>query len=251
MFLVLQKCAFLILGFVLALDCAGQHRYRDILHPGDKELVFPVFISGTKAVAKKINDLLQMDFFGTTTATNPGSKLFDDSRFIAGDTISQTGYTAISYKIELNNKRILSVLFEVEAMGAYPTYFKRYFSFNSGDGRLISADTLFTKEGIDWIRKTLVDKRSKEIKQWIGELKEDDNAMYNEDSSFIADNFAKCNAEAHENSMFIGKSKILFYKEDCFPHAWGPYETSLDIEFTQKELEKHLSDYGKKMLFTK
>lgn len=185
MFLARQKNAFLILFFVFTLDCASQYRYRDIKHPEDKELVFPVFISGEKAAAKKINDLLQMDFFGTTTAKDPGSKLFDDSRFIADDTISQTGYTAISYKIELNNKQILSVLFEAEAMGAYPTYFKRYFTFYSKNGRTISADTLFTKEGIDWIRKTLVDRRNWEINKWIKELKEDNEAAYKDRKSVV------------------------------------------------------------------
>ena len=94
-------------------------------------------------------------------------------------------------------------------------------------------------------------KRNEEIEQWVAEIRRDSLMDYAEDSSFIAENFAECNAKADEKKMFISKDKILFYKEDCFPHAWGPYETNLNIIFTHKELEKYLSNFGKKLLFTK
>jgi len=208
-------------------------------------------MSENKTAAKSVNDLLQMDFFETTTSKTPENKLFDKSRFISDDSIIQTGYTSISYKIELNNPGMLSIIFEVEGMGAYPTYYQRYFSFNSKKGTILTPDNIFTPEGINAIQKIVIEKRSDEIKKWIQELKVNNEATYAEDSSFITERFAKCNSEAHESNMFIEKGKILFYKDDCFPHAWGPYEANLDIEFTYKELEKYLSGFGKSLLFTK
>lgn len=193
-----------------------------------------------------INDHLQMEFFETTISKTPEAKLFDEFRYILGDSVSQSGYTFISYSVELNDPKILSVIFDVEGMGAYPTYYQRYFSFDTKTGKLISPDTMFTIDGLKSIKRLLIDKRNKEIKKWIAELK----AGYQEpdDSSFVADNFAECNAKADEENFFVRKGKVLFYKHDCFPHAWKPYETNLNIEFTYKEIEKYLSAFGKMIL---
>lgn len=251
MFLPGLRAALFFLFFLFSLPGLTQFKYREIKHSKDKDLVFPVFTNANKAVAKHINEFLQMDFFGMTIYRIGEHKLFDDSRYISEDSIHQGGYTSISYTIELDNSKILSVLFEVEGMGAYPTYHKRYFSFDSKTGKPISADTLFTNKGLQAVKELLIRRRNEEIKNWIGELSRDSLTNYPEDSSFIAEKFAECNAEAGEKKMFITNDKILFYNEGCFPHAWGPYETNLDIEFTQKELEKYLSGLGKKLLFTK
>ena len=251
MFLPVQRASLILLFFLFTLPGLTQFKYREIRHATDTNLVFPVFTQANKKAAKNINEFLQMDFFETTIYHTPERKLFDDSRFISEDSAGQSGYTLISYEIQVNNSKILSVSFRVEGMGAYPTYFRRYFSFNSKSGNPISVDTLFTKQGRNTIKAILIQKRNEKIKQWTQELSRDTGTDYAEDSSFIAQNFSECNAEAEEKKMFISKDKILFYKEDCFPHAWGPYETNLDVEFTHKELEKYLSNFGKKLLFTK
>ncbi|HEX6846867.1 MAG TPA: hypothetical protein VF144_07810 [Chitinophagaceae bacterium] len=251
MVLLRKRPGLLLLFFLFASVCLAQFKSRKITCKQDSGLTFPLFISDNKTAAKKINDHLQMEFFETTTSQTPEAKLFDEYRFIFDDSMIQPGYTSISYRIESNNPKILSVLFEVEGMGAYPTYYKRYFTFYNNTGAPISTDTLFTTAGLKTIKEILVKKRKEEIKEWIRSLKADNETPYAEDSSFIADNFAACNAEADESKMYIRKGKILFYKYDCFPHAWGPYETNLDIEFTYKELEKYLSAFGKKLLFTK
>ena len=236
----------LLVSFVFGSVCLAQYRSRTIKCEQDSTLNFPFFISENKTPAKMINDHLQMEIFETTTSKTPEVKLFDEYRYISDDSVSQSGYTSISYHVELNDPKILSVIFELEWMGAYPTYYKRYFSFYARTGKPISPDTMFTTEGLRSLKKILIAKRSKEIKKWITELKAD----YQEpdDSSFVADNFAECNAKADEENFFIKKGKGLFYKRDCFPHAWAPYETNLDIEFTFKELEKYLSSFGKMIL---
>lgn len=251
MFLPGQRAALFFLFFLFSLPGLTQFHYREIKHHKDKNLVFPVFTNANKAVAKHINEFLQMDFFGTTIYRIGEHKLFDDSRYIWEDSIVQGGYTSISYNIELNNSKILSVVFQVEGMAAYPTYFKRYFSFDAKTGKPISADTLFTNQGLKRIKEILIKKRNVEIETRIEELSRDSLVDYPEDSSFIAEKFSECNAEAEENKMFITKDQVRFYKQDCFPHAWGPYETNLDIVFAHKELEKYFSELGKKLLFTK
>ena len=246
-----KRVGLLLMFFVFDSLCFGQYRSRTITCKHDSTLNFPVFISKNNAATKRINDHLQMEFFETTTSKTPETKLFDENRYISNDSISQSGYTSISYQVELNDPKILSVMFELEGMGAYPTYKKRYFSFYNKTGRPISVDTVFTTEGLRSVKEILINKRNKEIKQWIEELKADSETAYTEDSSFIVDNFAECNAKAEEENFFIKKEKVLFYKYDCFPHAWGPYETNLNIEFTYKELEKYLSAFGKMILTSK
>ena len=251
MFLPVQRASLILLFFLFTPPALTQFKYREIRHATDTNLVFPVFNHAGKTAEKSINDFLQMEFFETTIYQTAEQKLFDENRFFSEDSAWQSGYTSISYIIELNNSKILSLMFQVEYMGAYPTNYKRYFSFDSRSGKPVSVDTLFTKEGHNKIREILIKKRSEEIKKWTEELRRDIATDYAEDSSFIAQNFFECNAEANEKKMFISKDKILFYNEGCFPHAWGSYETNLDVSFTRKELEKYLSNFGKKLLFTK
>lgn len=246
-----QRTYLLFLVLFIPASSFAQYKIRTLKHKEDNDLLFPILTGENNAAAKRINDHLQMDFFETTTAKIPESKLFDGSRFIQDDSISQTGYTLISFEIELNTPKVLSISFQVEGMGAYPTSFEKYFSFDARSGMRLTADSLFTQKGVYEVKNILIQRRSKDIKAWIRDLKESNESTFNEDSSFIAETFENCNAEAHENNIFIGKENVLFYKGDCFPHAAMPYETSLDIAFTFKELEKYVSAYGKRILFTK
>jgi hypothetical protein len=253
MFLPGQRTGLFLLLLLFSLPGLAQYKIRELKRRGDKDFVFPVFSGTNKTAAKKINELLQIVFFETTTPKTPEKKLFDEHRFISEDSIFQSGYTytSISYKVELNTPKILSVVFEVEAMGAYPTHYQQYFSFDSRNGNIYSPQSIFTENGIAIIKKTLIDKRNEEISETIEELSVDDPLRFIADSTFIFERFESCNEEAEEKNMFIKKGKILFYKHDCFPHAWRPYETNLDIVFTFKEVKKYLSDFGKKLLFTK
>jgi hypothetical protein len=246
-----QKCWPLTLFLLAPLMSIAQYKVRTLGHKEDKDLAFPIFSGENKIAAKKINDHLQRDFFDTTTSTIPESGLFEEYRFISGDSITQPGYTSILYDIELNNSKILSVTFEVEGMGAYPSYYHKYFSFNANDGSIISAENIFTAEGLAHVKKILIEKRNKEIRKAVNELKANDSSGFLEDSTFIFERFESCNEEAEEKNLFIQKESVLFYKHNCFPHAWGPYETDLDIKFTYKELEKYLSAFGKKVLIIK
>jgi hypothetical protein len=220
--------------------------------PKKPSLIFPVFISNNKVVDKKINEQLQEEILSTTTTKTPEKKIFDEIKFIeSNDSVGQSGYTDMSYTIEINNANILSIFFEIESMGAYPEYYKEYFCFDSKSGELLTARTLFTEEGLSEIKKILIEERSKKIKERISEIKADDEKQFAEDSVFIFETFTECNEEANEKDFFISKENIIFYKEDCFPHAWRSYGAGLDIVFSNNEVEKYLSDHGKRILFTK
>ena len=120
MFLPVQRASLILLFFLFTRPGLAQFEYREIRHATDTNLVFPVFAHANKKAAKNINEFLQMDFFETTIYHTPERKLFDDSRFISDDSAGQSGYTLISYEIQVNNSKILSVSFRVEGMGASP-----------------------------------------------------------------------------------------------------------------------------------
>lgn len=240
---------------LLQIAVSGQFKARDLTGGSDPKkpsLTFPIFMSNNKAVDKKINEYLQEEILNTTTTETPEKKIFDEIKFIPSKgSTGQSGYTDMSYTIEINNENILSIVLEIESLGAYPTYYKRYFNFNPKNGELLSAEDIFTVEGIGQIKKILIEERDKKIKERISEIKTDDEKQFTEDSVFIFETFIKCNDEAHEKDFFISKENIIFYKEDCFPHAWQSYGAGLDVIFSTKEVEKYLSDFGKRLLFTK
>lgn len=243
---------FLLLQFA----ASAQFKVRKLKGGSDPEkprLILPVFISNNKVIDKKINDYLQEEILSTTTTKTPEKKIFDEIKFIESndDSIGQSGYTDMSYTIEINNANILSIFFEIESMGAYPEYYKEYFGFDSKSGEVLTAKALFTEEGLTEIKKILIGERYKRIKERISGIKADDEKQFIEDSAFIIENFTKCNAEPEEENIFISKEGITFYKEGCFPHAWRPYNADLDIAFSNKEIEKYLSDFGKRIIIYK
>ena len=241
---------FLLLQFTVS----AQFKVRNLKGGSDSRkpnLTFPIFMGNNKAVDKKINEHLQQEILNTTTTKTPEKKIFDEIKFIPGNgSIGQSGDTDMSYTIEINNSNILSIFLEIESMGAYPTYHKRYFNFNPKNGEPLSVEDIFTKEGIEQIKKILIEERDKKIKERINEIKRDDEKQFAEDSVFIFETFTECNDEANEKDFFISKESIIFYKDDCFPHAWQSYGAGLDVIFSNKELEKYLSVFAKRILFT-
>jgi len=242
---------FLLLQFA----ASAQFKVRTLKggsDPNNPNLIFPVFISNNKAVDKKINEYLQEEILFSTITETSEKKIFDEIKFIENnDSIGQSGYTNMSYTIEVNNANILSIFLEIESMGAYPTYYKQYFGFNSKNGDPLTAKALFTEEGLTEVKKILLEERGKRIKERVNEIKADDEKQFIEDSTFIIENFAECNMEPGEENIFISKEAITFYKGDCFPHVARSYDADLDIVFSNKRVEKYLSDFGKRILFTK
>jgi hypothetical protein len=95
----------------------------------------------------------------------------------------------------------------------------------------------------------LITKRKVEISKWIKKMSgEYENK---EDSVWVKETFTECNQNASENNFLITKAEIVFYKENCFPHAARPYDTNLDIKFNYKQLKKYLTAEGRRLLLQK
>lgn len=212
--------------------------------PFEREsLEFPFIRSANTNVANKINAFLQSEMLeNPTVITNP-RKIFFNRKYIRTDSINQSGYSDMSYKVIMNTARVLSLQFDVETTGAYSHYYNEYHSFNAQTGKPILAAAIFTAEGIKYLRKYLVKERAKLINRFIEEECQD-----YQDTAYIKERYAACNQEATESQIFVLPNNIMFYKDDCFPHAARPYNTDLNITIPIVQLQKYLTDYGRKLL---
>lgn len=221
------------------------------LHPPDDWLSysFPFVYADKKEVADKINKHLQSSILYNDSVSTDTNTVFDNSKYTGytnEDSTGQSGYTSVAYTIELNNRRILSISFDMETMGAYSENHRQYFNFFSNTGNIITARDLFTPEGIEEIKKLLLKEREKRIAEWRHEM----DTMYNtsDNSAWISETFAECNRDAEENNFIIKKGQLVFWKEYCFSHATRPYDTDLDVALSYNELAKFLSRKGRKLL---
>jgi hypothetical protein len=207
---------------------------------------FPLICSKNKSIANNINGYLQNKILTNERIETSTDKIFENSKYINEDTIQQSGYQSIDYKVEMNNYQILSLCFKIESTGAYTSYYDEYYSFNLETGKMIVAKDLFTTAGLNYLRKYLVRERKNRIDKFIKE-----ELPPIEDSAYVIERYENCNQEADENNIYITSRGVVFYKEYCFPHSQRPFDTDLDIIFKIKQLEKYLTESGKKLLLLK
>jgi hypothetical protein len=230
----------------------SQFKRSSIIYKNEKDyndFSFPFIEGSNGAVSNAINWFLQTDMLECTLRDVPKKDLFNKIRYIKyPDSLSQSGYTHINYEIILNTNRVFSIRFDNESMGAYPENWKRYYCFDVSTGKVITPELVFTEKGKEVIAKLLMQQRDSIIKSWKKEINADYGDRNPEDSAWIAETFAECNADAGTNNFVITKNGLLFYKEYCFPHAARPYDTDLDIKFSMKFLFPYLSPAGKRLL---
>ena len=204
---------------------------------------FPFVHGANKDVARKINTYLQEDVLDNKTIETGPDKLFRQTRYINNDSIHQSGYSMINYKIVVNNTKLLSIEFEIESTGAYSTYYNQYYNFDSRTGEVVTLKDIISYRGRDSLSNFLEKERKKRISAFIKENYED-----SEDSTFIKETYAGCLKKGDVEKIFIKQNSILFYKELCFPHVARPYDMNLDIVLNFSFLERCLTPNGKKLL---
>jgi hypothetical protein len=211
---------------------------------------FPLVHSSNKQTAFAINSTLQSEILYNETVITDSTKVFEASRYIGGaDSNSQSGHSMINYKVELNNAAVISFSFDIESTGAYSENYFRYLNFNNRTGELLSAKDLFTENGIEEIKKLLIHNRKTLIKKWVRQIREDNENK--EDSAWISDTFRECNENAEEDNFILKSQRIVFCKENCFPHMARPYDTNLDVSLSYQVVSRYLSEKGKKLLIQK
>lgn len=235
---------FLILLILTCYSAKAQVQISNLTDKHDHS--FPLVHTQQATIANKINRYLQSEILSNEKMETSPQKVFENSKYIYTDSMQQSGYTSINYKVEVNNAQVLSLSFDIESMGAYPEHYKEYYNFNLQTGNLIVAKDLFTPAGLNYLRKFLSNERKRRIDQFLG-----GEYPNPEDSIFIKSTYKECNQQADENNISITSYEIVFYKEYCFPHAARSYDTDLNVVCRIKQLEKYLTEPGKKLLLLK
>lgn len=195
-------------------------------------------------VAAKIDSLLQSEILSNEKVVTDPKKIFSNTVYIREpDSLAQSGHTAMDFEVLLNNARVLSIKFNLEALGAYPENYTRYFCFDARSGNTLTEKDLFTVEGLKYLQSYLRSERANRIKEY---LKEDIPDA--EDSAFAREKYEECNSEAGLGNFVIQERSILFYKEFCFPHAWRAFDIDLNVEIGFAAIGKFLTDRGKQLL---
>jgi hypothetical protein len=206
-------------------------------------LVFPYIKSANPKTGKVINTYLQSKMLDNATVITNPHRIFFNRQYINTDTLSQSGYSELSYKVVMNTSRVLSLKFDVEVTGAYTYYYNEYQSFNAQTGKAVTANDIFNADGLKYLGKHLVKERKKLYERFIKEECQDFR-----DTAEIRKAYINCNKSADVGQIFVLPKSIIFYKTRCFPHHSLPFETDLDITIPVKQLEKYLTDYGRKLL---
>jgi hypothetical protein len=206
-------------------------------------LNFPFIKSANTKAAGSINAWLQSKVLDNEKVLTNPHKVFLNSKYINSDSISQSGYSDLHYKVQMNTSRVLSIEFDIEATGAYSTYYSEYYSFNAETGKPVTTKAIFTAEGLKYLRRHLVKLRARRITQFLKEVSKEYN-----DTTGVKKSYDVCNQQADEDQIFVLPKSILFYKGFCFPHVERPYDTDLDITIPIAQIQKYLTNYGKKLL---
>lgn len=213
---------------------------------------FPLIRHSNPTVAKKINSYLQKEILDNPKIETSANKIFEHSRYINNDSVHQSGLSEISFSVEVNNPRMLSLSFQIEGTGAYSETYPLYYNFDLSTGGLIETKKLLTAAGMVHVQKLLVEKRKRRIDEAIRENTPSisDSASV-EDSSWISERYSECNKEPGAENILIKKNSILFYKGYCFPHVARPFDTNLDIDLSFIDLRKYFTNYANALLTPK
>lgn len=208
----------------------------------DAELNFPVISLPDRAVARKINDYLQINLLKQTTLKAPGLQVFDKAKW----TEKQTGIDAMNYTVYANNGNLLSMGLDFEWMGAHPEPDQASFVFNSQNGEIILPADIFTQQGMKELAGEVTRKRSELIAAHLTKLKADPDAA--EGIGNIKENYASCNTTAKLEAFYVTATGIVFHKANCLPHVIANLDIPLDITYSFDQLRSRLSAFGQKLL---
>ena len=208
----------------------------------DAELNFPVISLPDRAVARKINDFLQINVLKQTTLKAPGLQVFDKAKW----TEKQTGIDAMNYTVYANNSNLLSIGLDFEWMGAHPEPDQASFVFNSQNGEIVLPADIFTPQGMKDLAGEVIQKRSELIAAHLKKLKADPEGAEGIDN--IKEDYTSCNTAAKLEAFYVTATGIVFHKAYCLPHVIANLDIPLDITYSFNQLRPRLSAFGQKLL---
>ena len=228
---ILVFITFISLGY-------GQENYFavDEIKKGEY-LSFPIFSNPKDSLsAEKINQFLQISELQILKGKEK-KDIFENLCKHIEPFIEENGNASIDFSIIDNNKKNLTIYFNISLCNYPSVSFIKYYNFNSTNGDLIKLENLFTDDGFKNL-KTLVNQKSVE------KFKKEINKL----DSIEKNSFTDIIPRLKENSFFdftINNDSIYIDNENFLNKFQKFSDIDMITNYGLSEFKDYLNDYGK------
>lgn len=194
---------------------------------GDTNLIFPRVKLPDSTVAEKINRHLTVQMLSYYTL----DELKEYKENFKKDSIL-FGLTAAGYEITHNENCLLSLIINMETMGAYPSGFSMYRNFDLSTG-----DSVYLEKMLDGTQvKSLVKLCDDSLQQRIV-----NREKIPADEDFNIDELLKVSFKKENlRDFYVTNTDVIFFFDFGFPHAIQGTEPDGFIKIKREEFRKYL-----------
>ncbi|MBS1690122.1 MAG: hypothetical protein JSS96_15435 [Bacteroidetes bacterium] len=233
-----MKKAFFILILFSSFSCIAQLNFFSIKNISRDSLSFPIFSCTNNNVSDKINSLLQLTELHLLNGYEKHD-IFEIVSQVSDNLI--VGKTDLHYQIFTNSSKVLSLKFDEADLIGTTHYWTSYYTFNSGNGDLITLKDLFTTTGYEKFRRIALEKQLAKFRKVFSY---NPKALVG-DTSFYIDIIKNSD---YSEFYISGETIILdgnnyLVKEDRLLS-----QVNLISKINYKEIKTLLNDYGKAIL---
>lgn len=151
-----------------------------------------------EALASKINDLLFISRLLVMAPRQPGAYLTGADRGALEGTQRQ------QFSVSRNDGRILTLVFDNEVCGAYCENYRLIYSFDARNGQLITANNLFTTDGLRELARRMGKEQVSRYRQQLVSLNKELKAAKTQDN---ADDIADINDRIELNTNCLNEKR--------------------------------------------
>lgn len=169
------------------------------------------------------------------------------AKLIASSTASEgkSGLTSLSWKVVRNDGLLLSLYFQGEAMGAYPSSFERSITLDASSGISVTGRDLFTPAGYDSVFALVIRDRRAMVQADTAGLPHDSTR---ELDAFDVNMMYDCADNASLDPILVTDSTISPTEMRCLPHADQALDIDWSLPLPIKQVASDLNAYGRAVL---
>lgn len=234
----MRPLAYFLCLFLSGISTYSQNSYFSVRKiKSNDDFSFPI-VSGRNgsSASKKINQLLQiseLEILRKSSDHNIFKKISSNNDGLYGNKV------AISYAIQNNSNKLLSIKFNQASCGITCYYWVRYYNFNAQNGELLQLKDMFTEAGYREFYKKIAEKRIKQLREEIKKLDKAEQADFKEIESYYGDDdlndfyikngnlYINGDNSFHKNLKFSGIETVCAFKNAEFKKFLNPYGKSI------------------------
>jgi hypothetical protein len=157
-----------------------------------------------------------------------------------------SGITRMDFTVLQNGRSILSMRIDGEGMGAYPTSFWHYITFDLTRGVPIDGRELFALPELEKLVARVRSAREDSIRQQL-ELMRTDTSMGIDPDTYasVQESFSECNETVDLSQIGIVNDTLIIPRSACLPHVIQAVDIDWTVILPAREFTYYLSPYGR------